>query len=65
MNDVMKWRDGSDVICEICHQPIYSDQPVVATITHNIKKRHAKHFLCDGGTITVIGNNQVTVFKKE
>ncbi len=56
MPEIMKWKDGKDVICEKCLKPIYDNEPVKATITHNIKKRHASHFFCDGGTMTIIGS---------
>lgn len=63
--EIMKWRDGSEKICEICDEPIYTTQPIVGTITQVPKKRHCRHFLClPNASITVIGNGQVTVFKK-
>ena len=60
--EIMKWKDGSDVICQVCGEPVYEGQPVQATISHNPKKRHAEHFLCGGGTMTVIGGGEITVY---
>ena len=64
--EIMKWRDGSDMVCSECGEPIYTTQPVVATNTHVLKKRHCRHFLCSpNASITVIGNGQATVFKRD
>lgn len=61
-----KWRDGSDMICSECGEPIYTYQPLVATTTHVQKKRHCRHFMCSPtASITIIGNGEVTVFKRE
>jgi len=58
-----KWRDGTDMICSVCHQPIYRDQPRYATISHSPKKRDCSHYFCQGGTMTVIGSPQVGVIE--
>ena len=64
--EIRKWRDGSDMTCSECGEPIYTLQPMVTTITHALKKRHSRHFLCSPtASITVIGNGQAAVFKKE
>ena len=64
--EIGKWRDGSDMTCSECGEPIYTTQPMVATNTQALKKRHSRHFLCSpNASITVIGNGQVTVVKKE
>jgi len=49
------WRDGTPMVCSICGQPIFRNQPRYATISHSPKKRDAYHYFCQGGTITVIG----------
>jgi hypothetical protein len=56
MSEISKWRDGEDVICDICGKPIYNNEPVKATISHKKGKRHARHYFCDGGTMTIIGS---------
>ncbi len=56
MSEIMRWKDGCEVICDKCGKPIYTNEPVQATITHNVKKRHAEHYFCAGGTLTVIGS---------
>ena len=48
------WRDGTPMICSICHQPIMRNQPRYATNSHSPQKRDAYHYLCGGGTITLI-----------
>ncbi|MBA7705677.1 hypothetical protein ES703_114512 [subsurface metagenome] len=63
--DIRKWRDGTDMICSECGEPIYEPQPMVATNTQAPKKRHCRHFLCSpNASITVIGDGKATVFKK-
>lgn len=63
--EVKKWRDGNDMICNECGEPIYETQPVVATISQMPKKRHCRHFLCSpNASITVIGNGEATVFRR-
>lgn len=62
--EVSKWRDGSDMICDVCHEPIYTTQPLRATTTHVAKKRHCRHFMCSpNASITIIGNGGTSVFK--
>ena len=53
---IEKWRDGTDMVCSICEQPIFTNQPRYATITQSPKKRNASHYTCRGGTVTVIGS---------
>ena len=63
--ELRKWRDGTDMICSECGEPIYEPQPMVGTISQAPKKRHCRHFLCSpNASITVIGNGQATVLKK-
>lgn len=45
--DILKWKDGKDVICSKCGKPVYTNQPVYITNTQAIKKRNAYHFICD------------------
>ena len=52
----VKWRDGADMICSICKEPICKGQPFNATISHSPHKRDCSHFFCKGGTMTIIGS---------
>lgn len=56
--ETRKWRDGADMICSICGEPILEGQPSNATISQSPKKRSCNHFFCDGGTMTLIGSPQ-------
>ena len=51
-----KWRDGTSMVCSKCGRLIFKGQPFNATISQLPKKRECSHFLCSGGTITVIGS---------
>lgn len=67
---VEKWRDGTDMICSICGQPIYTNQPRYATSSQSPGKRTCSHYSCEGGTVTVIGSPEpgvmeVTQFGKD
>lgn len=55
--EIAKWRDGADMICEVCGQPIYRTQPMYSSTTQIAKKRHCWHFFCDpNSSMTIIGN---------
>lgn len=43
-----RWRDGTDMICSICEEPIFTGQPFNATISHLPQKRDCSHFFCNG-----------------
>ena len=57
-DEIEKWRDGTNMICSVCGQPILRQQPRYATISHSPKKRDCYHYFCQGGVITVIGSPQ-------
>ena len=57
-------KDGREMRCSICGNPIVKGQPFQASISQKIGKRDCYHFVCAGGTITVIGQNEVSVFGK-
>jgi hypothetical protein len=64
--EISKWRDGKDMVCDVCGQPIYKQQPLVATSTQVLKKRHCRHFMCSpNASITIIGNGEMTVYKSK
>ena len=58
-----KWRDGIDMICSICKEPIFKDQPRNATTSHSPQKRDCSHFFCKGGTMTIIGSPEPNVME--
>jgi len=61
--EIEKWRDGTDMVCSICHNPILKSQPRYSTISHSPKKRDSYHYFCKGGTIIVVGSPQSGVIE--
>jgi len=61
--EIEKWRDGTDMICSVCREPIYTNQPRYATISHSPKTRTASHYFCHGGTVTIIGSQESGVME--
>lgn len=63
MEETEKWRDGVDMVCSICTEPILRGQARYATTSHAIKKRSAQHFTCAGGKVWVIGPREISESK--
>jgi len=61
--EIEKWRDGTDMICSICGESIFKNQPRYATISHSPKTRTASHYFCQGGTMTIIGSPESGVIE--
>jgi hypothetical protein len=54
--EIEKWRDGTDMTCSVCGQPIYTDQARYRTASELPKKRKAQHYFCAGGVVTIMGS---------